>query len=73
LPNGAKRSPNAAWILLERWNTLTPEQQERFVPICPDFVMKLRSPSDSLTELQVKMQEYIENGVCLGWLIDRSQ
>jgi Uma2 family endonuclease len=73
LPNGAKRSPDAAWILLERWNTLTPEQQEGFAPICPDFVVELRSPSDNLTELQAKMQEYIENGIRLGWLIDRPQ
>jgi Uma2 family endonuclease len=73
LPNGAKRSPDASWLLLDRWNTLTPEQQEGFAPICPDFVVELRSPSDGLTELQAKMQEYIENGVRLGWLIDRPQ
>jgi Uma2 family endonuclease len=73
LPNGAKRSPDAAWIKLDRWNQLTEDQQERFAPISPDFVVELRSPSDSLTDLQVKMQEYIENGVQLGWLIDRPQ
>jgi Uma2 family endonuclease len=73
LPNGAKRSPDAAWIKLDRWNQLTEEEQERFAPISPDFVVELRSPSDSLTDLQVKMQEYIENGVQLGWLIDRPQ
>jgi Uma2 family endonuclease len=73
LPNGAQRSPDAAWIKLDRWNQLTEDQQERFAPISPDFVVELRSPSDSLTDLQAKMQEYIENGVQLGWLIDRPQ
>lgn len=73
LPNEAKRSPDAAWIKRERWNQLTPEQQKKFAPISPDFVVELRSESDSLTELQAKMQEYIENGVKLGWLIDRQQ
>ncbi|MBN3949908.1 MAG: Uma2 family endonuclease [Nostoc sp. NMS7] len=71
LPNGAERSPDASWITIERWNTLTPEEQEKFAPICPDFVVELRSRSDSLKELQEKMQEYIENGTQLGWLIDR--
>ncbi|MEH2458405.1 Uma2 family endonuclease [Nostoc sp.] len=71
LPNGAERSPDASWVKIERWNALTPEQQEKFAPICPDFVVELRSRSDSLKELQEKMQEYIENGTQLGWLIDR--
>jgi len=71
LPNGAERSPNASWVKIERWNALTPEQQEKFAPICPDFVVELRSRSDSLKELQEKMQEYIENSTQLGWLIDR--
>ncbi|MGA9377767.1 MAG: Uma2 family endonuclease [Phormidium sp.] len=71
LPNGADRSPDAAWVKIDRWNTLTPEQKEKFIPLCPDFVVELRSPSDSLTELREKMQEYIENGAKLGWLIDR--
>lgn len=71
LPNGATRSPDAAWIKLDRWNALTPEQQASFAPICPDFVIELRSASDSLTRLQAKMTEYIENGTGLGWLIDR--
>jgi Uma2 family endonuclease len=71
LPNGADRSPDASWIKIERWNALTPEQQEKFAPICPDFVVELRSPSDSLKDLQEKMQEYIANGAQLGWLIDR--
>lgn len=71
LPNGADRSPDAAWVKIDRWNALTAEQREKFIPLCPDFVVELRSPSDSLTELREKMQEYIENGARLGWLIDR--
>ncbi|MDZ8033008.1 Uma2 family endonuclease [Nostoc sp. DedSLP04] len=71
LPNGAERSPDASWVKIERWNALTPEQQEKFAPICPDFVVELRSRTDYLKELQEKMQEYIENGTQLGWLIDR--
>ncbi|MEH2396050.1 Uma2 family endonuclease [Nostoc sp.] len=71
LANGAERSPDASWVKIERWNALTPEQQEKFAPICPDFVVELRSRTDSLKELQDKMQEYIENGAQLGWLIDR--
>jgi Uma2 family endonuclease len=70
LPNGADRSPDVAWILNDRWNALTPEQQERFAPIAPDFVIELRSKTDSLETLEAKMQEYIENGVRLGWLLD---
>ncbi len=71
LPNGADRSPDAAWMSLEKWNSLTEEQKVRFAPICPDFVVEIRSPSDSLQSLQDKMQEYLDNGVKLGWLIDR--
>jgi Uma2 family endonuclease len=71
LPNGGERSPDAAWISLEKWNLLTPEQQEKFPPICPDFIIELRSPSDSLKPLQDKMQEYMDNGCRLGWLINR--
>ncbi|WP_414566404.1 MULTISPECIES: Uma2 family endonuclease [unclassified Anabaena] len=71
LPNGANRSPDAAWVRQEKWNALTLEQQESFAPICPDFVLELRSKTDSLEKLQAKMREYIENGACLGWLIDR--
>jgi len=71
LPNGADRSPDAAWIPLAKWESLTPEQQEKFPPICPDFVIELRSPSDSLKPLQEKMQEYMDNGTRLGWLINR--
>jgi Uma2 family endonuclease len=71
LPNGAERSLDASWVKIERWNALTPEQQQKFAPICPDFVIELRSRTDSLKDLQEKMQEYIENGAQLGWLIDR--
>ncbi|MBD2692740.1 Uma2 family endonuclease [Anabaena catenula] len=71
LPNGANRSPDVAWIKKERWDALTPEEQEKFSPIAPDFVLELMSPSDSLQETQTKMQEYINNGVKLGWLINR--
>ncbi|MBP0028834.1 Uma2 family endonuclease [Roseofilum sp. Guam] len=70
LPNGGKRSPDVAWIANQRWETLTLEEQEKFAPICPDFVIELRSRSDSLTQLQEKMQEYLDAGLKLGWLID---
>ena len=70
LPNGAERSPDLAWVRLSRLNALTERQRERFAPICPDFVVELRSPSDSVAALQAKMEEYIENGAELGWLID---
>ncbi len=71
LPNGADRSPDVSWIKQERWDTLTPEQKEKFPPIAPDFVLELISPTDSLKKTQEKMQEYMENEVRLGWLIDR--
>jgi Uma2 family endonuclease len=71
LPNGAERSPDASWVKKERWESLTAEQQAKFAPLCPDFVVELRSPSDSLQNLQEKMREYINNGARLGWLIDR--
>ncbi len=71
LPNGAERSPDAAWIKLERWNALTSEQKKKFAPICPDFVVELRSASDNLAPLKTKMEEYIKNGASLGFLIDR--
>ena len=72
LSTGAKRSPDAAWIKLERWNQLTPKQQKKFAPICPDFVIELRSASDNLQPLKEKMQEYMqEPGIQLGLLIDR--
>ncbi|MEG3897860.1 MULTISPECIES: Uma2 family endonuclease [unclassified Microcoleus] len=71
LPNGADRSPDASWVKLERWQTLTPKQQEGFAPLCPDFVVELRSKSDNLEPLREKMREYMANGASLGWLIDR--
>ena len=71
LLNGATRSPDAAWILSARWNALSPEQQASFAPIVPDFVVELRSSSDTLVTLKEKMAEYIANGVRLGLLIDR--
>jgi len=71
LPNGADRSPDAAWVSQERWDALTPEEQEEFAPICPDFVLELRSKSDKIEPLRAKMREYMENKARLGWLIDR--
>ncbi len=71
LPNGATRAPDTSWILADRWNALTPAQQASFAPIVPDFVIELRSSSDTLSGLQEKMQEYIDQGVRLGLLIDR--
>ncbi|MEG4276038.1 Uma2 family endonuclease [Microcoleus sp. MON1_C1] len=70
LPNGAIRSPDASWVSRTRWEALTPKQRKGFVPLCPDFVVELRSASDSLSTLQTKMREYIDNGARLGWLID---
>ncbi|MGK7963082.1 Uma2 family endonuclease [Crocosphaera sp.] len=76
LPNGARRSPDVSWIKLERWNQLTQGQQDGFPPIAPDFVIELVSPSDlknqRYEDLQLKMQEYLDNGVKLGWLIEPS-
>jgi Uma2 family endonuclease len=70
LPNGADRSPDAAWIPRSRLATLTAKQKEKFLPLCPDFVIELLSPTDTLPATQAKMDEYIENGAKLGWLID---
>ena len=70
LPNGAIRSPDASWIKQERWDSLNTTQKRKFAPICPDFVVELCSPSDRLTDIQTKMQEYLDNGTLLGWLID---
>ncbi|MEC4814579.1 MAG: Uma2 family endonuclease [Scytonema sp. PMC 1069.18] len=70
LPNGANRSPDVAWVTLEKWESLTPPQRQKFPPLAPDFVVELRSTTDDLETLQAKMQEYINNGVRLGWLID---
>jgi Uma2 family endonuclease len=70
LPNGARRSPDVSWVRIDRWEALSPEERRGFSPLCPDFVLELRSPSDALRMLQDKMQEYIDNGASLGWLID---
>jgi Uma2 family endonuclease len=70
LPNGANRSPDASWVSQDRWDALTDEQKVTFPQICPDFVVELRSESDTLKSLQAKMQEYMNNGARLGWLID---
>jgi Uma2 family endonuclease len=70
LPNGGKRSPDVAWIANERWDSLTIQEKEKFAKICPDSVIELRSRTDSLSQLQEKMQEYLNSGLRLGWLID---
>ena len=70
LPNGARRGPDAAWISRDRWNRVPEELKEKLPPICPDFVVELRSPSDRLAGIQEKMEEYIANGARLGWLLD---
>jgi Uma2 family endonuclease len=70
LPNGAKRSPDLAWVVNERWTALSKRERAGFPPICPDFVVELRSPSDSIDFLREKMEEYVTNGAQLGWLID---
>ncbi len=70
LPNGAVRSPDAAWIERSRLEALTAEQRRKFLPLCPDFAIELRSPSDRLSVVQDKMQEYLDNGMRLGWLVD---
>jgi len=70
LPNGAKRSPDVSWVRRARWEALTPEQHELLPPLCPDFVVELRARTDRLAVLQAKMQEYLDNGTQLGWLID---
>lgn len=73
LPNNATRSPDVAWILVAKWYNLTLEQQEKFLPLCPDFAIELRSPGDYFKSLQRKMQEYLDNGMRLGWLINRKE
>ncbi|MBV8883179.1 MAG: Uma2 family endonuclease [Chroococcidiopsidaceae cyanobacterium CP_BM_RX_35] len=70
LPNGADRSPDVSWVRLKKWASLTPEQRDKFLPLCPNFAIELRSRSDRLEDLQEKMQEYLDNGLRLGWLID---
>ncbi|MEB3273581.1 MAG: Uma2 family endonuclease [Prochlorothrix sp.] len=70
LPIGSDRSPDVAWVERSRWDSLTPEQRQKFVPLAPDFALELRSPSDSLQTLQDKMQEYLDSGVRLAWLLN---
>ena len=70
LPNSAKRIPDVSWVRLERWDALNQKQRDGYVPLCPDFVIELRSPTDDLDELRAKMQEYVDNGAQLGWLIN---
>jgi Uma2 family endonuclease len=70
LPNGAKRSPDLSWIPKNRWNAIPKKMRKKFAPICPDFVVELRSETDSLDMLKSKMEEYMANGALLGWLID---
>ncbi len=70
LPNGAKRRPDVSWVSRERWEALSAENRRKFPPLCPDFIIELRSESDSLSQLQSKMREYIANGLQLGWFLD---
>ncbi len=70
LPDGSKRGPDASWIAMDRWEALSKVDREAFAPICPDFVIELRSRSDRISSLNQKMLDYIANGVQLGWLID---
>jgi Uma2 family endonuclease len=73
LPKGGYRSPDVAWIKRERWEALSAEEREKFPPLCPDFVIELRSRTDSLTSLRDKMREYLASGLRLGWLINPQQ
>ncbi|MBF2079374.1 MAG: Uma2 family endonuclease [Synechococcales cyanobacterium T60_A2020_003] len=70
IPGGGDRSPDVAWVEKSRWDALTPDERRKFPPLCPDFVLELRSPSDNLKTVQAKMQEYQTSGVRLGWLIN---
>jgi len=71
LPDGTDISPDGAWIRRDRWDALTAEEKKKFAPICPDFVVELRSTTDSLEKLRTKMKVYVKNGARLGWLLDR--
>ncbi|MFN9561429.1 MAG: Uma2 family endonuclease [Dolichospermum sp.] len=73
LPNGAVRSPDAAWIKRTKWEAIPADKRKKFAPICPEFIVELRSENDNLSTLKEKMQEYIDNGTQLAWLIDRKQ
>src|SRR5919199_2889704 len=70
LPKGGTRSPDVAWIPIQRWDALTSAEQKKFLPLCPDFVVELVSETDDVEETRSKMQEYVDNGLRLGWLID---
>jgi Uma2 family endonuclease len=70
LPNGGTRSPDASWVRMERWDALTEEQRKKFLPLCPDFAVELISESDDLQDARDKMQDYLDNGLRLGWLIN---
>ncbi len=70
LPQGTARSPDVAWIRMERWEALTPAQRKKFLPLCPDFAVELVSETDDVEETRAKMQEYVDNGLRLGWLIN---
>jgi len=70
LPSGAIRSPDVAWLRTERWQALSAEQKREYIPLCPDFIIELRSATDDLRDIQAKMREYMENGLRLGWLIN---
>lgn len=70
LPNGGTRAPDASWLRRDRWDALTPEERQKFLPLCPDFLVEVMSPTDSLAETRRKMEEYKENGARLGWLIN---
>ena len=73
LPSGADRSPDVSWVEKSRWEALSKEEKEKFIPLCPDFVIEILSPNDSLSKTRQKMEEYIENGCRLGWLISRKR
>lgn len=70
LPDGSMRSPDVSWLSAGKWNKLTDDQKEKFAPVCPEFVVEVVSPSDSVKELKSKMNEWVANGITLGWLID---
>ncbi len=70
LPDQAMRAPDASWVLRSRLADISPDRREKFLPLCPDFVVEIKSPSDRLAVLQAKMEEYRDNGARLGWLID---
>ncbi len=70
LPKGSGRSPDAAWVERSRWEALSEDEQDRFPPLCPDFVIELRSKTDRLVDLQEKLVEYLDNGAQLGWIVD---